>query len=93
MQVFCVYVDINFNRAYSSILQVKNIHNSVSKRCADNGVIRIDQSAMACTQFGFMGFIIIRTERIGIHDATNEDLEAFIHFWRVIGYALGIEDK
>lgn len=25
--------------------------------------------------------------------ATDEDLEAFIHFWRVIGYMIGVDDK
>lgn len=46
---------------------------------------------MALTQFGFMGFIISCPEKLGIQ-LSHEDLEAFVHFWRVIGHMVGIKE-
>lgn len=48
---------------------------------------------MSATLFGFIGYVIILPEKIGIAHASKYDLECFVHFWRVIGYALGIEDR
>lgn len=48
---------------------------------------------MALTQFGFMGYVIVKGPQIGIHNATHEELEGLIHLWRVVGYILGIEDR
>lgn len=53
----------------------------------------INQKDMALTQFGFMGFALVRNKMVGIHEATEEEWKAFVHVWRVIGYILGIEDK
>jgi hypothetical protein len=47
---------------------------------------------MALTQFGFMGFALLRSKELGVPD-NREDLEGFVHFWRTIGYLLGIKDK
>jgi len=48
---------------------------------------------MAFTQCIFMGLIVLYPENCGIHDATDEDLEAFCHMWRCYGYLLGIADE
>lgn len=37
-------------------------------------------------------YIAIKPELLGIQ-TSDEDLEAFIHFWRVIGYMIGLDDK
>lgn len=47
---------------------------------------------MAGTQFAFMGLIVAYPEKFGLGKATVEEMEGFIHFWRCIGYLLGIED-
>lgn len=47
---------------------------------------------MALTQFAFMGFSLARAKQFGIH-GTREQFEAFAHFWRVMGYMLGIEER
>lgn len=52
----------------------------------------INQRDMAITQFGFMGFLLLRHKRLGIK-CKPEDLEAIVHMWRVLGYMLGIEDQ
>lgn len=47
---------------------------------------------MAITLFNFMGFHILMPDKFGIV-GTREQFEAFNHFWRVIGYLLGMEDR
>lgn len=47
---------------------------------------------MAITQFGFMGFVLVRHKKLGVRH-NQEDIDAFVHFWRVIGHMLGIEDR
>ncbi|XP_046748354.1 uncharacterized protein LOC124412496 [Diprion similis] len=53
----------------------------------------INQTEMALTQWGFVGLIISYPKCLGVHYATDEDLEAFCHLWRSIGYQLGMEDE
>ncbi|KAL0110130.1 hypothetical protein PUN28_013637 [Cardiocondyla obscurior] len=53
----------------------------------------LNQGDMSGTQFASMGLIVLYPEKFGIHDASDEDLEAFCHLWRGIGYLLGIEDQ
>ncbi|KAG5872413.1 hypothetical protein JTB14_013658 [Gonioctena quinquepunctata] len=48
---------------------------------------------MVLTQFGFMAYQLVRSEAVGIHDATEEEWQAFLHVWRVVGYLMGIEDR
>ncbi|KAJ8944699.1 hypothetical protein NQ314_009406 [Rhamnusium bicolor] len=57
------------------------------------GLHRISQKDMALTQFGFMGISLVRSKKVGIHEASDEEWEAFLHVWRVIGYLMGIEDR
>lgn len=52
----------------------------------------ISQRDMALTQFGFMGFIALTPHKLGVQ-ITKDDLEAFVHFWRVLGHMIGIQDK
>lgn len=47
---------------------------------------------MALTQFGFMGFIVLKPHRLGVQ-VCRDDFEAFVHFWRVMGYMFGIKDE
>lgn len=47
---------------------------------------------MALTQFGFMGYIALMPHKLGVQ-VCQEDLEAFTHFWRVLGHLIGIQDE
>ncbi|XP_018330912.1 uncharacterized protein LOC108740896 [Agrilus planipennis] len=78
---------------WKSVRLVRGMHNSTSGRVCKAGLSRISQKDMALTQFGFMGFALCRSEMIGIHKATDEELEAFVHVWRVVGYLMGMEDR
>ncbi|XP_071558739.1 uncharacterized protein [Temnothorax nylanderi] len=52
----------------------------------------LNQADMGATQFAFVGMILLHPNELGI-DASDEDLEAFCHTWRGIGYLLGMEDE
>lgn len=47
---------------------------------------------MAITQFAFVGMQLLRPQIIGIQ-GSNQQFEDFSHFWRVLGYLFGIEDR
>jgi hypothetical protein len=47
---------------------------------------------MAMTQFGFMGFGLLASEKLGL-TGSPEEQEGFVHFWRTVGHLLGIEDR
>ncbi|XP_012221811.1 uncharacterized protein [Linepithema humile] len=51
----------------------------------------INQGDMSGTQFACMGLTVLYPEKFGVH-VSEEDLEAFCHLWRGLGYLLGIED-
>ncbi|XP_011877754.1 PREDICTED: uncharacterized protein LOC105567468 [Vollenhovia emeryi] len=72
---------------FSSCPTIKNI-------CLDIPIFGkgLNQSDMAAIQFSFVGIILLYPHELGIH-ANEEDLEAFCHVWRSIGYLLGIEDQ
>ncbi|KAL6268535.1 hypothetical protein P5V15_001668 [Pogonomyrmex californicus] len=53
----------------------------------------LNQGDMSGTQFACMGLIVLYPEQFGIHNASDDDLEAFCHLWRGLGYLLGIEDQ
>ncbi|XP_017761137.1 PREDICTED: uncharacterized protein LOC108551475 isoform X1 [Eufriesea mexicana] len=68
-------------------------HANVSKRRVEQGLHGIYQKDMAITQFGFIGFIFICPERVGLVYGTREEKEGFNHFWQVTGHLLGISDR
>ena len=52
----------------------------------------MSQKEMTLTQFAFIGWIVLFDKEFGFHHS-KEELETLIHFWRSVGYLLGIEDK
>ncbi|XP_053674150.1 rubber oxygenase-like [Anopheles nili] len=81
------------SRCWKSIAFVKKTHAGVSKQAdrVHSGMI-ISQRDMAVTQFGFVGYVFINYRMLGIKFNTK-DMEAFTHFWRVIGHMMGIEER
>lgn len=63
-----------------------------SKASKNANVGNIYQRDMAFTQFAFVGYVFIAAKSIGLHNKSEKE-EAFNHFWRVIGYMLGIPDR
>ncbi|XP_020280842.1 uncharacterized protein LOC109853305 [Pseudomyrmex gracilis] len=53
----------------------------------------VNNADIAVTQASFAGMIVLRPQDMGVHNATDEDIEAFCHMWRCYGYYLGLEDE
>jgi len=53
----------------------------------------VNNADMAGTQFAMIGLVLHCPQNIGIHNATDEDIEAFCHMWRCYGYCLGMRDE
>ncbi|GLV40538.1 uncharacterized protein CBL_04339 [Carabus blaptoides fortunei] len=78
---------------WRSLVEVRSRHFCASNRACKKDMNRISQADMALTQFGFMGFVLSRQKMIGIYYASREELEGFVHVWKVVGHLLGIEDR
>ena len=62
--------------------------------CSESKPLHISQYDIMLTQFAFLCLIITRAKHVGLIDDFDEkDLESLLHFWRVIGYYLGVTDK
>ncbi|KAL1114800.1 hypothetical protein AAG570_007624, partial [Ranatra chinensis] len=72
------------SKGRQSILSVRGQHFAASQAHGP-----ITQKDMALTQFGFIGFAIISSKKLGL----NGDQAGLIHLWRVIGHLLGIQDR
>ncbi|KAF3427619.1 hypothetical protein E2986_08365 [Frieseomelitta varia] len=75
-----------------SLKIVRKKHCVAFRRSSEAGLSRVSQLDMALAQFGFMGFTLLSGDYLGVNNS-SEELEGLIHFWRVIGSMLGMEDK
>lgn len=80
------------SKSWRSLATVRKRHVRVSKRFLMEKTGPISQRDVAITQFGFIGYIILKPKLLGIK-RTDPDEAALIHFWRVLGYMLGMEDR
>lgn len=86
--------------AYESIKSVRAMHSSARKLMAQKNnkeklgspKMHVSQYDMALVQSGFIGFIIVYPEHVGIK-CTRQELEDYVYFWRYIGSLLGIKDS
>uniref|UniRef100_A0A182MVA1 ER-bound oxygenase mpaB/mpaB'/Rubber oxygenase catalytic domain-containing protein n=1 Tax=Anopheles culicifacies TaxID=139723 RepID=A0A182MVA1_9DIPT len=81
------------SKSWKSLSQVRRMHLSASNSAKKRSLGFINQSEMALTTFGFMGFPVLRPHLLGIRHDNREDREAFVHFWAVIGFMLGVQDE
>lgn len=82
----------SLHSAWKSLETVRRMHVVINRRSTKAGMGIISQKDMAITQFTFMGFHLLMPDKFGIV-GTREQFEAFNHFWRVIGYMLGTENR
>lgn len=75
----------NTSRGQKSVTAVRGLHCAAAR--SSGGISQLD---MALTQFGFMGFPVVFPERLGLSAEGQED---FLHFWRVMGHLLGIQER
>lgn len=83
---------MNHFRSWKSLQAVRRGHIIASKYAEKGESGFISQRDMALTQFGFMGYIVLTPHKLGIQ-ISRADLEAFVHFWRVLGHMIGIQDN
>lgn len=81
-----------FIRSWRSLEYTGKAHVLVSKQLKNNKLRSVSQQALVHAQFGFIGFIVAKPEKLGV-EMSPYCWEAFVHFWRVVGYMLGIEDE
>nr|XP_045599935.1 uncharacterized protein LOC123759114 isoform X2 [Procambarus clarkii]XP_045599936.1 uncharacterized protein LOC123759114 isoform X2 [Procambarus clarkii]XP_045599937.1 uncharacterized protein LOC123759114 isoform X2 [Procambarus clarkii] len=60
---------------------------------SDGPVVYINQLDMSLTQYAFMGLVVAHPEKLGTGSATEEEMAGLIHFWRGLGWLMGIEDQ
>ncbi|EFN76930.1 hypothetical protein EAI_10499 [Harpegnathos saltator] len=53
----------------------------------------LNNTTVTVAQGSFILLSIIYPQNTGLHNATDEDLEAFCHMWKCYGYFLGAEDE
>ncbi|KAI2801723.1 hypothetical protein BLOT_009539 [Blomia tropicalis] len=85
------------SKCYRSLKMVRGLHRQVgqkmNKHVQDGDMKWISQYGMAHAQFSFVGFMAIFPKELGFSSFKAKDFHALFHFWRVIGYCLGTDDK
>lgn len=79
-------------RSWKSLEAVRRHHVSTSRAAEKQHVGKIHQKDLAITQAGLIVYILVRPEMLGVQ-VSREHFEAYVHFWRVIGHMIGIEDR
>lgn len=82
-----------FSRAYQSLKQIRTRHAVAAKKCRKTGLGLMSQYDMIVTQFGFFGFALQNPRYFALTNEPNENWEGLLHFWRTIGYLLGIDER
>eukprot|EP01089_Gocevia_fonbrunei_P012224 TRINITY_DN2825_c0_g1_i1.p1 TRINITY_DN2825_c0_g1~~TRINITY_DN2825_c0_g1_i1.p1 ORF type:complete len:378 (+),score=46.66 TRINITY_DN2825_c0_g1_i1:292-1425(+) len=88
-------VDRGIGRAY--VAQVRLIHALSRRRCAksakwENEEVPINQATLGGTLILFCQVVMEVALLRGI-DVTEEDKDAYMHFWRYVGYLIGIQEE
>ncbi|XP_076751289.1 uncharacterized protein LOC143423675 isoform X2 [Xylocopa sonorina] len=78
---------------FKALNMIRLKHSYASKKRMEQKLHGIYQKDMAITQFGFIGYAFICPELVGLTHATTEEMEGFLHFWRVTAHMLGITDR
>ncbi|XP_055628422.1 uncharacterized protein LOC129769913 [Toxorhynchites rutilus septentrionalis] len=81
------------SKSWASLNRVRKMHLHASTKSQKDSVGFITQTEIALTTFGFMGYALIRPHVLGIKYDNQEDREALVHFWAVIGAMLGVQDQ
>ncbi|XP_072399954.1 uncharacterized protein [Diabrotica undecimpunctata] len=91
-----LFYDADFepgSREWKAITKTKLRHNAVSKGSIKQGFNALTQKEMVLGQWFIAGFNLVRGEMAGIHNVSEEEWRGFHHYWRVIGFLIGIEER
>ncbi|XP_073948444.1 uncharacterized protein isoform X2 [Choristoneura fumiferana] len=80
-------------RSWKSLYTVRSRHlrAGLSSKLRGGGVV--SQRDIALTQFGFMGFALLKPDKFGLRQLEEGDWDAYIHFWRTICHMIGLQDR
>ncbi|KAL4711807.1 hypothetical protein ACJJTC_005976 [Scirpophaga incertulas] len=79
--------------SWKSLYAVRTRHAKATMAAKIKGLGVVSQRDIALTQFGFIGFSVLKSERFGVRQLQRGDWDSYVYFWRVIGYMLGLEDR
>ncbi|CAH2093949.1 unnamed protein product [Euphydryas editha] len=79
--------------SWRSLMTVRSRHLRASVAADLKGQGIVSQRDLALAQFGFIGLSLLKPDEFGIQQMEHGDWEAYNHFWRVIGHAVGIDDR
>jgi hypothetical protein len=79
-------------KAWKSLEGVRKHHFHANKSAKSSKVGMISQKDMAVTQYGFMGFTIASQKYVGFQ-GSQQAIEDYCHFFRVLGSVIGIKDE
>ncbi|XP_045119469.1 uncharacterized protein LOC123509309 [Portunus trituberculatus] len=66
---------------------------TLTEASEEDSTVFISQLDMALTQYSFMGLILAHPGQLGAAAATEEEFKGLVHFWRGLGWLLGIKDQ
>lgn len=81
------------SKSWASLSCVREMHLHASNKANKSDIGFISQAEVALTTFGFLGYALLRPHLLGIKYDNDDDREAFVHFWAVVGAMLGVEDR
>ncbi|XP_028172961.1 uncharacterized protein LOC114361931 [Ostrinia furnacalis] len=81
------------SRSWKSLYAVRSRHVRAGMAAKLKGLGVVSQRDVALTQFGFIGFSVLKPDKLGIRQLREGDWEAYNYFWHVIGYMIGLEDR
>lgn len=79
--------------SWRSLYAVRSRHVKAGLASKLKGNGTVSQRDLALTQFGFVGFSMLKPDKFGIRQLQPGDWDAYNYVWRVIGYMIGIEDR
>lgn len=88
-----VYLFLFLFRSWDSLQRVRRYHFQASHIGKDRNIGPITQTQVSMTTFGFAGMALIRPYLFGINQANQKERKAFLHFWAVLNYLIGVKDR
>ncbi|XP_063368516.1 uncharacterized protein LOC134656898 [Cydia amplana] len=79
--------------AWKSLYTVRSRHLKAGLAAKLQGLGAVSQRDIALTQFGFIGFSILKPDKFGVRQTEEFDWDAYCHTWAVIGHMIGLQDR
>ena len=88
-----------FNTGFTSTIYVRFIHalvrhqlNKSDRWDAETWGVPINQFDIAMTNIAFSGVVLLGIRALGIFP-NKQEIESFLHFWKYVGWLMGVEEK